>query len=1463
MEYFAQSPTCTVPVANMKEPHISLSIPESSGSPSDDRGLQNVQDSEDDSDTQDSGPLATAQSEDDDDNNDTPTSNASETDEDEDIEDSSGDEDSEDEDIEDSSGDEDNEDDIGSPGPTMDRRKKVGTGLSLISYFDPMKPIAKGSAAAAAIQLKCTKTISYPVPINFRSKRVEWTLYPHELDATKDYELVIGISTKNLQTVNIEEVVFTVNGVEERVEQESLKDEVLDETEVLRWKLATPKKVHNDNRMEMQVGLALKLKPMAAPLEIESFNLYYMELHVVGTMDSSTDPSLRVYQPLYDWILDIRGNGADDTIPFAISESGNYLATYRAAIEFWDLTNSNLSTPPNSSASTDPFSISAANLKHLSLSISWDGSQITASGKNSPFKLYERNRSKSILEKSTKAGTADLARFEGRGSFHKGAGSQRQSQEDEIFVAINQNTISIYRIYGAWEFLRTIHHTSPITSELIWDGWSTSRGIDDKIQGRHLICGNVDPNDSTAFMTGFMTESDFIWNLDSSRLVRTIKKASLRGMECLSSDASLLVVELDEVISSFCSHTGVHLATADYKLSCAVPVRGGNGLFHTSDGLIRSGVDFAPIYPSCKLPESARVLSISKEGESFKAFVKDRYSIYQQTWKSSPCNENCLAKLSAARKNVWSFIDFESHLEFSVKDKKKIASCSLHLVITDLTQQDAIRVVILDTLQRCNSTTEVTFSPKDRSLIVQNDRWICVYEMPRRFRDDVSLVSIQDPTDQHLTCVHERSYFGSSPEYSPLLQLKVSQLAVVSPALVRDDWWRLFPKERHLPRYINRHVNQPNGCDVEDTTQGAKMSMMERLCLKWFIDDDEIPLLEQVLGLSECQWVPQSGMGLNPVEYFFNEAKTEPQAKRMFHLLSDYCYRRAKFDQNLLFLSPIAACLPILLPHSKTAILALQKMAFFPVPLRSVIIERHAVIHPPEFRLKFWSPNPRPLSECSEPILQLESSGASAIEIDPTKDAFREEIFAATFNMIWTDSSKPDALKDTSYPAGVSPSMFYWIKMAPFVIHYKFNPWLEKSVTCHKFPLDALDNPALSALILFKWSTLGFYIWLTRFAFQCLFYALVIVTVFLQVYAPTHGSVTVLSGIIGVMSSTFLLLELSQSLRDRIRYLESFIYNLVDIAVFALPLGGCINQLNLRSTANEDNTLNPRGPNSWLFSFSILLIALHLLFELRVNKTVCRFVTAIVRIFSKIRIFFIIFLVGQLAFTTALLHLLRGCVQEPCAELTTSFPGNYYLAFSATFFFMGGKYDPISDVFTQANWAFHTMMIIYLFFTVILMLNVLIALINSGYDESDTTWELVWLQNRLLYIENAENLSHSIPGLREKYDIFPQVIYYCLPETKIQEYKTRWSKNDGLWTKNDDLWSVEETKTDILKREAGSKQKKLNTEDLMLLLLMKGGRMDNLEQQLKRIERMLRDQKVKTKSETSEFTTDDSESSNE
>ncbi|KAI7831329.1 hypothetical protein BC939DRAFT_226802 [Gamsiella multidivaricata] len=135
----------------------------------------------------------------------------------------------------------------------------------------------------------------------------------------------------------------------------------------------------------------------------------------------------------------------------------------------------------------------------------------------------------------------------------------------------------------------------------------------------------------------------------------------------------------------------------------------------------------------------------------------------------------------------------------------------------------------------------------------------------------------------------------------------------------------------------------------------------------------------------------------------------------------------------------------------------------------------------------------------------------------------------------------------------------------------------------------------------------------------------------------------------------------------------------------------------------------------------------------------------IVQAISAIRVFFVVFAAGILAFTIAIMHLLRGCASSSCQTPATSFPDQFYEAISATYFFMSGRYDSVSDDFNSDNWAFHFMMIVYFLFTVIIMLNVLIALINVAFNKDDETWLLVWRKNRLHYIESAERLSHRIP----------------------------------------------------------------------------------------------------------------------
>ncbi|KAI7817593.1 hypothetical protein BC939DRAFT_327010 [Gamsiella multidivaricata] len=108
---------------------------------------------------------------------------------------------------------------------------------------------------------------------------------------------------------------------------------------------------------------------------------------------------------------------------------------------------------------------------------------------------------------------------------------------------------------------------------------------------------------------------------------------------------------------------------------------------------------------------------------------------------------------------------------------------------------------------------------------------------------------------------------------------------------------------------------------------------------------------------------------------------------------------------------------------------------------------------------------------------------------------------------------------------------------------------------------------------------------------------------------------------------------------------------------------------------------------------------------------------------------------------------------------------------------MGGRLDPVSDKFASDDTAFHIMMAIYFFLTVILMLNVLIALINVAFNTGDDSWRLTWYENRFHYAEKAENMSFHVPGFRRTHHWFPSVIYYTTTAKEVQKYHDKYFGN--------------------------------------------------------------------------------------
>ncbi|KAF9436904.1 hypothetical protein BGZ76_002626 [Entomortierella beljakovae] len=85
---------------------------------------------------------------------------------------------------------------------------------------------------------------------------------------------------------------------------------------------------------------------------------------------------------------------------------------------------------------------------------------------------------------------------------------------------------------------------------------------------------------------------------------------------------------------------------------------------------------------------------------------------------------------------------------------------------------------------------------------------------------------------------------------------------------------------------------------------------------------------------------------------------------------------------------------------------------------------------------------------------------------------FISDLYVATFEMLWTNYGKEGFGSLPVAPAEftIPPSM-YWFKSLFHLLIYKFNPHTPTTVECHNFSIDMLDNPAIRALVEYKWST--------------------------------------------------------------------------------------------------------------------------------------------------------------------------------------------------------------------------------------------------------------------------------------------------------------------------------------------------------------------------------------------------------
>ncbi|KAK3833210.1 MAG: hypothetical protein J3R72DRAFT_453610 [Linnemannia gamsii] len=531
--------------------------------------------------------------------------------------------------------------------------------------------------------------------------------------------------------------------------------------------------------------------------------------------------------------------------------------------------------------------------------------------------------------------------------------------------------------------------------------------------------------------------------------------------------------------------------------------------------------------------------------------------------------------------------------------------------------------------------------------------------------------------------------------------------------------------------------------------------------------------LRALLDSSREAWIPSRNLSHtnNPISLSLDKANTIPRAIEISRILIDYCIRMAKQEKNSLYVSPVLGSLHELVKlkelHTTLVNDTLRRLAFIPVENESIIINQAVVAHPLKSPWPLRKLDNRSIYDCQDenPVFRTESDINQGTNQDTSRDSrvFSYDVFETSFDLLWDVSG---------FQADVPPPSQNWLRTLMYTILFKSGIRSKVQVERHAFNLEMLDNPAIRALLEYKWNTIGHAYWRARFYVECLYYTLVLGAVITQVYGriPRVSLIYVYILII-VMASVILLFKLSQFCRHR-RFSP---YGIINITVFALPLAGSVVQIGNIVNMNEKGDIS-------LLSFSVLVIFLHCLFELRVKKRICYFVTVILEIVGQIRIFFLLFALGIVAFALTILHFLRGCPISDCGGLVaSSFSKAPFRAISTTFLFLTGIWGSFGESLELEgrSWSFDLIMVFYVILMVMISLNVLIALMNDGFKEAKNTSTAAWIQFKLTYVEEAESLAYNIPGFRETYkEKFPDVIYYTATLQQQENHKKYFQKED-------------------------------------------------------------------------------------
>lgn len=236
------------------------------------------------------------------------------------------------------------------------------------------------------------------------------------------------------------------------------------------------------------------------------------------------------------------------------------------------------------------------------------------------------------------------------------------------------------------------------------------------------------------------------------------------------------------------------------------------------------------------------------------------------------------------------------------------------------------------------------------------------------------------------------------------------------------------------------------------------------LCRHW--EDDSLnqlgDVMKELLKKDRVTWVPiqlLSNIG-NPLAVLLERAKTAPDAVDTIMVILEYFSHHAYAEKDLSFLAPVFYCQKDLMEqYPEMAFQTLARMAYIESGRRSHFVHNHIIAYPPSFKRSFLRLKPPlyKLDKDANPVLQYYPNPNQP---DPKNSFFTKKLYQATFRPLWHYYIEPSS--DVIRPIGWLEAVFEAIKLR---LLFKTQIYVE----CHDFSIKDFDNPAVHALVAYKW----------------------------------------------------------------------------------------------------------------------------------------------------------------------------------------------------------------------------------------------------------------------------------------------------------------------------------------------------------------------------------------------------------